>query len=152
MTMSCCNSGNKAETRTSGNVAVESAGNACECAPAGGAVERPSFAPAFDVVRGPEGFTLLADVPGCKPGDIELTAEGGVLTIVGHVAPRGGDAETAGASVLRREYAVGDYRVALGLPSEVDASRITASLTDGVLRVSLPNRPEQSRRQIAVTN
>lgn len=149
--MTCCNSNSNSPASTRGLPAGDASNCVCVTEGSRPEAERPSFMPSHDVLRGPDGLTVIADMPGVKRADLEITAEGGVLSIVGRVAPRGGR-DGAEPDYLLREYGVGDYRAAFKLPAEVDADRITAALTDGVLRVTLPTRAELTRRRIAVTN
>jgi HSP20 family protein len=48
------------------------------------------------------------------------------------------------------ERGYGSFRRTFTLPSTVDAARVTAAYTDGVLTVKLPRREETRPRQIEV--
>src|SRR4051794_27623550 len=46
------------------------------------------FTPLVDIIETDDGFTFLADLPGVKAGDVDVSFENGVLTIEGKVQPR----------------------------------------------------------------
>lgn len=46
-------------------------------------VATASWAPSVDITEDERAFTLLADIPGVKPDDIEVSMDNGVLTIKG---------------------------------------------------------------------
>jgi HSP20 family molecular chaperone IbpA len=95
---------------------------------------RREAAPRVDVVENEGAFTLVADMPGVDDTSVEVTLEQRVLTIRGCAdvpAPEG-------ASGAYAEFRGTDYVRAFHVTDEVDASKITAVIKDGVLRVSVP--------------
>ena len=54
------------------------------------------------------------------------------------------------ARVLDEEYRPGDYDRSFILSDEVDRSRITADLVDGVLRLTLPKAERSKTRKIEI--
>jgi HSP20 family protein len=112
--------------------------------------ERPRFQPAFDLQRGPSGFTLIADMPGCSPDAVEIRLEQGVLHVFGRVTPREPVAPRNG--YLLEEYEVGDYELSLRLPEIVDPDAVSARVSDGVLTVTMPLRPAAQPRRITVSS
>ena len=115
-------------------------------APAERTSARPAFSPPVDIYEKEDGLTILVDMPGVEQKDLRVDIEGGVLTIDAHVEPA---AETGMEQILG-EYEVGDYYRAFTLPQDVDASRIQASLKDGLLTLVLPNVPEAIPRRVEV--
>jgi HSP20 family protein len=111
--------------------------------------ERPRFQPAFDLQRGPSGFTLIADMPGCSPESVEVRLEQGVVHVLGRVAPR--DPLAARSAYLLEEYEIGDYELSLRLPDIVDPDGVSARVSDGVLTLTMPLRPAAQPRRIAVS-
>jgi HSP20 family molecular chaperone IbpA len=109
--------------------------------PNGGA-DRLTFAPRTDIVESPEGFVLLADLPGVDESSLEVTLEKGVLTIQAKAnlpAPEE-------ATLAYGEFESGAYYRAFRISEEFDSSKIEASVKDGVLRVVLPRPAKVSRR------
>jgi HSP20 family protein len=52
--------------------------------------------------------------------------------------------------VLYREYDVGHYHRHFGLPDMIDRSKIEASMSDGVLTVTMPKVEELKPRRIPI--
>lgn len=111
--------------------------------------ERPRFQPAFDLQRGPSGFTLIADMPGCSPDAVEVRLEQGVIHVHGRVAPR--ERMDSKSTLLLEEYEVGDYELSLRLPDIVDPDAVSARVSDGVLTLNMPLRPAAQPRRITVS-
>ena len=92
-------------------------------------------------------FVKATDMPGVAEKDIDIMLEKDVLTINGYVAnvtaPEGYD-------LGHGEYGIGDYQRSFTLPDEIDRDNIEASLSHGVLRVTLPKAPEAQTRKITV--
>ena len=89
-----------------------------------------------------DGFELEADLPGFKKEDIKLSVNGDTLTIK---AERHSDCEDQDkkSGYLRCERSYGSYSRSFDVTG-VDVSQISASYTDGVLRIRLPKQaPKQ---------
>jgi HSP20 family molecular chaperone IbpA len=102
--------------------------------------------PAVDVYEDDAGITLLADMPGVPREQLELKVEGDALSIEGGVrtlTPEGLEAVYAEVRVPR-------YRRTFTLSRELDASRIDASLKDGVLTLRIPKQAYAQPRRIEV--
>jgi HSP20 family molecular chaperone IbpA len=102
------------------------------------------LAPAVDIYETPEGLTVLADLPGVEKDGLTVTVERGTLTIEGRVP------ETAKTEAAYREFTLGSYYRQFTLGNEVDRDRITAELSNGVLRLWLPRADAHKPRQIPV--
>jgi len=103
------------------------------------------YSPAVDIYRTEEALALVADLPGAKKEELHIGLEDGVLTIsapVEDVEPR--------LKPRYREYGVGGYLRRFTLSDAIDQSKITASLEDGVLRVTLPKAERLRPRKIEV--
>jgi len=88
-----------------------------------------------------------ADLPGIDPANLEVTVtEGNQLTVQGERKP----AEIAGAVWLRQERPFGKFARVVGLPALVDADKVEAKYTDGVLRLTLPKHEAAKPRKIVV--
>lgn len=108
--------------------------------------QRPVFTPPIDVVENDTGFVVTADVPGARPEDVEVSFEDHILTFKAQVAPREADQ----TRYILREYRVGNYERSLRLGEDIDAERIEANLSGGVLTLTLPKRETARRRTIAI--
>ena len=96
-----------------------------------------------------DGETLYveAEVPGLKNEDLDISVVGNDLTIRGQT----GDRPQEGAAYHRQERGFGAFNRVLRMPFEVDADRIEASLTDGVLLLKLPKAESAKPRRIKVS-
>ena len=99
------------------------------------------FVPPIDVVENDARYVLRADLPGLRAQDVKIEFDGDVLTISGE---RHSEHESSDGGYRRVERASGSFSRSLTLPAGIDASKIEASFTDGVLEVTVP-KPEQSK-------
>ena len=105
-----------------------------------------TYQPNVDIFETNDGLTLLADMPGTTAEKIGVEFEKGLLTITGPVEAR----SATDAQHLHREYGVGDYRRSFRLSENIDATKISADYTNGVLKVVLPKVEAAKPRKIAV--
>jgi HSP20 family protein len=75
-----------------------------------------------------------AELPGLSMDDIEVLVTGNEVTIKGERKI----AASQNAAYQRRERATGRFSRTFTLPWEIDAEKVEARLSDGVLTVSLP--------------
>lgn len=104
-------------------------------------------APTLSVWEDDHAVYAEADLPGIDPAKLEVTVtEGNQLTVQGERTPP----EVAGAVWLRQERPFGKFTRALTLPALVDADKVEAKYTDGVLRLTLPKHEAAKPRKIVV--
>jgi HSP20 family protein len=106
-----------------------------------------TWAPALDIAERPDAYVVTVEVPGIKPEELEITLEGGVLTISGE---RRFKTETKDQQYHRVERRYGAFRRSITLPARVSADAIDASFADGVLQVVVPKAEEAKPRRIEV--
>ena len=104
------------------------------------------FVPAVDIYENSKELVLLADMPGVSSGDVEIDLKEGTLTIVGKVG-----AESDEGEPILVEYRVGNYFRSFRLTDVIDQSKITAAMSDGVLRLKLPKVEKAIPRKIPIT-
>ncbi len=105
----------------------------------------PYYRPDVDVVERADELLIVADAPGLTADGISINFEQNSLTVHGKVAR-----QAAEANYLVREYGTGDYYRVFRVSDRVDASRISATYTDGVLTVHLPKVEAAKPRTIKV--
>jgi HSP20 family protein len=102
--------------------------------------------PRTSVYENGDGLTLVADVPGLRDGDVEVTLDKDILTLSGErklVVPEG-------HVVHRQERRPARFQRSFTLPYKVNVDALSAQLQDGVLTVKLPKAPEAQPRKITV--
>jgi HSP20 family protein len=108
---------------------------------------RGSWTPAVDIIEKENGIHILADLPGFKPEDVDLTVEGGVLTVRGE---RRFEEATEGETYHRIERVYGVFERTFTLPNSVDTTKIEAKFANGEMIVTLPKREESKPRSVKV--
>lgn len=105
--------------------------------------------PSVDIDEFEDRFQLFVDVPGVRPDDVEITLEGGVLTISGE---RFAQAEKSDESAVRRraERGTGRFYRRFILPETVDGEKVKAKNHFGVLEISIPKQAKALPRRIKV--
>jgi HSP20 family protein len=103
--------------------------------------------PALDLYEDKDGLVAKVELPGMKKEDIAISLEDGVLTVSGE---RKQDPRHDAATACRCERVLGRFERRISLPAKVDAAKITAAYTDGVLTVTLPKAEEAKLKQIPI--
>jgi HSP20 family protein len=119
------------------------------------AFARSAFAPPARRAAGPraqlrdtgESIALLAELPGLRLDDIELSVEGETLTLKTMPRPT---PVPEGFSALRRERQPAGVEWSVALPYAVDAAQASATLEQGRLYVTLPKAARAKPRAISV--
>lgn len=106
--------------------------------------ETRTLTPPVDIFETPEGLGVVADLPGVKKDQVDISVENGVLTIKGMAS-----AEEE-AEPVYREFRIANYFRQFQLSEEVDQDKIQAEMRNGVLSISLPKKEAAKPRQIQV--
>lgn len=107
----------------------------------------PLSAPAFNVWADGNGAVLTSELAGVRLEDVDITVSGKSITVKG---TRNGEEVGEKARQVRNERPAGTFERTIQLGFQVDASRVEARLTDGVLEVTLPRAEEDKPRKIVV--
>jgi len=113
-----------------------------------GGASTATWAPAVDICERKDAYLVTAELPGVKPGDVEITFEDGLLTIQGE---RHATSYAAGDKAHRVERRYGAFRRSLALPAGIDAQQVSAEVDKGVLAVRIPKTREGGARRIEVS-
>jgi HSP20 family protein len=110
-----------------------------------GTYQGPHFEPDVDIYETEDALVVSADLPGVSAQKITTDVRDNLLTLTAQVQP-----VDARWKPLYREYAVGNYTRQFRLGQQIDQSRITAELKDGVLTLTLPKAERNRPRRIEV--
>jgi HSP20 family protein len=105
------------------------------------------WAPAGDIHEDNDNFYVHAELPGMKRENIDISLHDGALTIVGE---RTEDKRYEKSETHRSERFLGKFHRTFTLPTPVQADKVKATYTDGVLTVTLPKAEEAKPKQIQV--
>jgi len=95
--------------------------------------------PATDVVEDADGYHFYFEMPGLRADSVDLRVEEGRLIVA---AERKAPEWPKEASVHLAERTYGAIRRAFRLPEDAAHDGVSASYRDGVLKVTVPKRPE----------
>jgi HSP20 family protein len=109
-----------------------------------------TWVPAVDIHEYGDRFELYVDVPGVDPNKVELTLEGGVLTLSGLRAEQGTNNRGEEPQYQRTERGIGHFYRRFVLPDTVDSDKVNASGKNGVLTVTIPKQAKAMPRRIQI--
>jgi HSP20 family protein len=112
-----------------------------------GSVVTSDWSPAVDIKEDENGFTIVADIPGVDPKDIDVHMENGMLTIKGERESEKKE-EKEGYKRIERSY--GSFYRRFSMPDSADADKIKAESKNGVLQISIPKQEKVQPRKISV--
>ena len=105
------------------------------------------WTPSVDINEDEKAFTLLADIPGVNPDNIDISMEKGVLTIKGERKP---EDITEHENYRRVERQSGNFYRRFSLPDSADGDKISAKSEHGVLTITIPKQEATVSRKIEV--
>ena len=92
-----------------------------------------------------DAIILVADVPGLKPEDLDVTLEGDTLTIRGEIKPN-----QESKNYLLRERLTGRFERVLTINTPIETSKVEATFENGVVQIVLPKAEAVKPKQIKV--
>lgn len=107
-----------------------------------------SVFPAMNLTEDKDHYVVRAELPGIAAADLEIEATGKNLSITGE---RKIPAPAEDAKYHRREREAGRFARVIGLPGDIDAAKVAASLKNGILTVKLPKAAASKPRQINIS-
>jgi HSP20 family protein len=94
-------------------------------------------------------YKVLADIPGVKKEDINVSIDGDQVSIAAEVKQEK-EAKEGGGRVIHTERYYGKVSRSFRLGQEVDRANVQARYDNGVLELSLPKRATESAKQITI--
>jgi HSP20 family protein len=109
---------------------------------------RENWMPSVDILEKDGNLILRAELPGITEKQIELKLEGNTLTLKGE---RKMENEDSKSNYHRVESFYGSFTRSFRLPDTVDSGKINAEYKNGVLTITMPQKPEVKPREIPVS-
>ncbi len=101
------------------------------------------YVPDVDIYETEQELVLVADMPGVDSQSVDVDLSAGVLTLTGRLKARRLD---SGFTCIDREFRTGNFSRSFALSEEIDAAKIEAAMSRGVLKVRLPKAVPASRK------
>jgi HSP20 family protein len=101
----------------------------------------------MDLYRSGDHYVLHADLPGVDPDSVDVSVDGGILTVTAQRSER----TELDVQWLSSERFTGGYMRRLSLGQDIDADHIAATYHNGVLTVTLPVAARAQPRHIEIT-
>lgn len=99
--------------------------------------------PPTDIDESDKDYTVSIELPGLDANDIELSVGDSMLTVKGEKKSER-EEEEKGYHLAERSY--GRFERSFRLPEGVDTEKIDAAFDKGVLKITLPKRPEAQKK------
>ena len=111
-----------------------------------------SFGPAdltvnMDVAESEKETELTIELPGLEPKDVEISVAGDVLTIKGEKKAEKVEKDKS-YRFVERSY--GSFLRSVDLPTGIDPDSIKATMTNGVLKVTVPKPAAAESRKVEI--
>ena len=100
--------------------------------------ENKVVSPALNIVENTDGFRLELAVPGVSKEDIKVDVDKDNNLVIS--ASQKAETEEKQENYLRKEFSYSTFSKKLTLPENVDKDAITASYSNGVLIVEVPQK------------
>ncbi len=105
------------------------------------------FIPAVDVYENGNDVIVETALAGVDPKDVEVTVEGGVLTLRGKTEHR---KEVDEKDYLYKEVRYGAFQRKIALPSAVIGEKAEATSEHGLLRITIPKAEASEKKEIKI--
>ncbi|HXJ16790.1 MAG TPA: Hsp20 family protein [Candidatus Polarisedimenticolia bacterium] len=101
----------------------------------------------MNITESDDALAVQAEVPGFSPNELEINIEARRLTISGKKETR---EERKKGKTIYQERCSNEILRAVDLPAEVDATKATATLKNGVLELTLPKAARAKTTRVEV--
>lgn len=95
--------------------------------------------PSVNIVEGKNDFRIEVAAPGLQKDDFKINLDNNVLTISSEKEEK---QEEKDERYMRREFSYTSFRRSFSLPQTVEADKISANHSNGVLSISIPKKEE----------
>jgi HSP20 family protein len=112
-----------------------------------GAMTELKLSPRIDAIDTDKGLEVTVELPGLKKDDVKITAEDDMLTISGE---KKSQHETREDNYRMVERSYGQFSRSIYLPRSLEPAKISASMSDGILKVFVPKRDGVQTKTIEI--
>lgn len=109
-------------------------------------IAKGALVPPVDIFEDDERVTLFADLPGVAKEDLNLQIDKDTLQIYGKASR----VATEPGAYTYTEFPAKDFYRAFTIGEEIDRDKITASVSNGVLKLILPKAERAKPRKIEI--
>ena len=109
-----------------------------------------TWIPPVDIHEYTDRFELYVDLPGIDPAQVELTLDGGILTLSGERREQSVGKTGDDAQARRTERGHGHFHRRFVLPDTADSEKVNATGKNGVLTVTIPKQVKAMPRRIQI--
>ena len=109
-------------------------------------LQASAWTPAVDVLDTPDGYVLMAELPGFSVDQVTITARDRHLTLSGRRPTPAVRAE----QFHRIERGYGSFSRTFAFPLPTDVGRVTAQCADGVLTITIPKAKRPDPRRVKI--
>ncbi len=102
----------------------------------------------LDVRTDADSLTIEASLPGIRPEDVDITIEGGTVTVSTSVEEERTEEE---GSYLVREIRRGAVTRSIALPEGLEADKASATFENGMLTLHIPRAEQVKPRRIKIS-
>ncbi|BBZ47241.1 Hsp20/alpha crystallin family protein [Mycobacterium parmense] len=104
-----------------------------------------AWLPAADVSETEAAYVVEIELPGVRPGDVDVELDGNELVVTGEVKERKRE-----GLLRRRTRRIGNFEYRVTLPGDLRADDVEASLAHGLLTVQVPKAQTTKHSKIEV--
>ncbi|MCP5303461.1 MAG: Hsp20/alpha crystallin family protein [Pseudomonadales bacterium] len=102
----------------------------------------------IDVQENESAYTVVTNLPGLTPDQIDVNIHENILTVSGEVQKVENKDDKTRNLIQERVY--GKFSRSINLPQTIDVEHVEASYDNGVLTLTLPKLPSAQPRQIEI--
>lgn len=108
---------------------------------------RFDWAPSVDISETGNEYLIRAELPAVKKEDLQITFDGGMLTVSGE---RRQKVDDKNERFHRVESFYGKFSRSFTLPESVDSAAIKADSKDGIVTIHVPKTKSESKKPIEI--
>ncbi|MCO5398850.1 Hsp20/alpha crystallin family protein [Ralstonia soli] len=101
-----------------------------------------------DVTESDKAYSVVAEIPGAKKEDIDVTVDRGTVMISAKVERQSEEKE--GERIIRSERYSGAMQRMFTLDAAVDENKVDATYENGLLRVTLPKKEASPQQRVTI--